>query len=69
MDNFLPILNSNKHYALLKDSVRTCVLEELAQVQRETDEDDTKYKHVATEVSGNMCTRVLVCLCACVLLV
>jgi hypothetical protein len=75
MDNFLPILNSNKHYALLKDSVRTCVLEELAQVQRETDEDDTKYKHVATEVSGNMCTScvvlvyflctscVLVCLC------
>ena len=50
MDTFLPTLNSNKHHALLKDSVRTCILEELAQVQRETDEQDAKYKHVATEV-------------------
>jgi hypothetical protein len=50
MENFLPTLNSNKHHALLQESVRTCILEELAQVQRETDEQDTKYKHVATEV-------------------
>jgi hypothetical protein len=48
--NFLPTLNSNKHHVLLKESVRNCILEELAQVQRETDDHDTKYKHVATEV-------------------
>lgn len=51
MNNFLPTLNSNKHHTLLQDSVRTCILEELAQVQVETDEHDTKYKHVAAEVS------------------
>ena len=50
MQNFLPILSTNKHHALLQDSVRSCILEELAQVQKETDDQDIKYKHVATEV-------------------
>ena len=51
MDTFLPVLNSNNHDNLLKDSVRSCILNELAQVQKETDEQDTKYKHVASEVT------------------
>ena len=51
MDSFLPVLNSNRHSALLKDSVRDCILEELSQVQQETDQDDTKYKYVSAEVN------------------
>lgn len=50
MENFLPSLGSNKHHALLKESVRSCILEELIQVQKETDGQDTMYKHVAAEV-------------------